>query len=265
MRRHLVAFHVVWLAVAVQAAAEPRLSMLEPSPITDHGGYLDPTWTPDGSEVSFSGLRYRGIYAAPRQGGDVRVVVPPDLGVSGFRHRWLDGPTRLLCPARGDKRANLFGLDGQVSGESPPRDKAFVLDDDLWWRERDGDRRLTWGEDRFFDPWASPDGRWIAVVGLVHGIHLVEVDTGHVVEVGFGTHPSWTPDSTWLLFERTEDDGHRILVSELLAHHPDSGTTVLLTDTRDVLEMHPAVSPDGTSLVFVRGGAIWVGQLVEEP
>jgi len=262
-----VASVILWVAavVAAPASAQPRLSLLQPSPITEDVGYLDPTWTPDGSEVSFSGPRYRGIYAVSHQGGEARVVVPPGLGVSGFRHRWLDGPTRLLCPARGDKRANLFGLHGEVSGGSPPREKAFVLDDDLWWRESDGDRRLTWGEDRFFDPRVSPDGRWIAVVGLVRGIHIVEVDSGHIVEVGSGTHPTWTPDSTWLLFEQSVDDGHRLLGSEVLAHHPDSGTTVPLTETRDALEMHPSVSPDGASLAFVRDGAIWVGHLVEQP
>ena len=265
MRRTLVVFLVVWVAMAAQAGAEPRLALLVPAPITDQTGYLDPAWTPDGREVSFSGLRYRGIYAVPQQGGEIRTVVPPDLGISGFRHRWLEGPTRLLCPARGDKAANVFVPEGQASGGSPPREKAFVLDDDLWWREPEGDNRLTWGEDRFFDPQVSPDGQWVAVVGLADGIHLVEVDSGRIVMLGPGTHPAWTPDSAWLLFERTEDDGHAILGSEILAHQIESGVTVALTDTPEAIEMHPSVSPDGTSLAFVRDGAIWVGPLVEEP
>ena len=72
---------------------------------------------------------------------------------------------------------------------------------------------LTRGEDRFFDPQLAPDGRSVAFVGLATGVHVVELDSGRVRHAGPGTRPTWTPDSRWVIYERTEDDGEDVVGS----------------------------------------------------
>ncbi len=137
--------------------------------------------------------------------------------------------------------------------------------DDVVLRTAAGDERLTRGEDRFFDPQLSPDGHAVVFVGLTTGVHVLRLQDRRLTHPGPGTAPVWTPDSRWVLFERTTDDGARLTGSELIAHRPADDTTVALTDTPGAHERRPAVSPDGTRVAYLRDGAVWVARLVEEP
>lgn len=229
-------------------------------------GFTDPTWSPNGDTVSFSGERYRGLYSVSAAGGEVTVVAS-EHAVSGFRHRWIasdDGPA-ILCPARGDKPAVQVHISTAELRELavPPSAPVFAREDALFVRGLDGDVPLSDGQDRFFDVSLSPTGEHVAAVGLHDGIHVFDLGTGELVAVAEGTHPTWTPDGRWVLFEWTVDDGHRLLVSDLWALSPRDGHAFPLTATPDVLEGQPSVSPDGTSVAYVADGAVFRAQLVE--
>jgi len=242
------------------------LGLGEPLLLTDAGDYTDPAWSPGGSWVSFSGPRYRGLYVVEADGGGQQLLASPDA-VSGFRHRWVDDPPRVLCPARGRHPAIEVLPDGSPMRELRPAEVeapgAAVREDDVFVRLDGRDERLTAGEDRFFEAVVSPGGDHVAAVGLTRGIHLFEVDSGLTLYASAGTHPVWTPDGRWLLFERTEDDGHRLTAGELWAVSVQTGDAVRLTYTPGAIEQHPSVSPDGERVAFVRDGAIWVADLPE--
>jgi len=219
--------------------------------LADAGDYTDPAWSPGGSLVSFSGPGCQGLHAA----------------VSGFRHQWMDDPPRVLCPARGRHPAIEVPTDSTVMRELAPaeveRPRATIQDDDVFVRVGDEDERFTAGEDRFFEAVVSPQGDHVAAVGLATGVHLIDVESGLTVYTGEGTHPAWSPDGRWLLFERTQDDGHQLTASDLWAVSTETGNAVRLTYTPDAIERHPSVSPDGERVAFVRDGAIWVADLLE--
>ena len=234
--------------------------------LVDASDYTDPAWSPGGSLVSFAGPGYRGLYTVETDGGAIRTL-GSEHAVSGFRHRWLDDPPRVICPARGRRPAIEVATDSDAMREVAPSEleppRATLQEEDVFVRIDHEDVRLTAGEDRFFEAIASPSGDKVAAVGLTTGIHLLEVDSGLTVYSAAGTHPSWTPDGRWLLFERTEDDGHQLTGGELWAVAAETGNAVRLTYTPDAIEQHPAVSPDGMRVAFVRDGAIWVADLVE--
>ena len=256
---------LVLLPGAVAVAGDPgetAIELRDAFPLTDAGDYQGPAWSPDGNTVSVSGPRARGLYAVPSMGGEIRTLAGPEQ-IGGYRHRWLDQPARILVPGRGAHPAQeLPATGGDVRERDGWTEPAMARDDDIFLRQPSRDLRLTQGEDRFFDPVLSADGTRVAFVGLATGIHVMDVERREMVHLGTGTRPCWTPDGAWVVFERTADDGHRLESSQLLAYSVARDETVALTDGTAV-DRHPAVSPDGTRLAFIRDGALFVAALAE--
>ena len=242
-----------------EAAATLQLSGVRA--LTGAGGYADPAWSPDGERVSFTSTGFDGLYAMPSSGGNVQTLAEAGE-VSGFRHRW-DGE-RIVVPRRGSRPAvevmPASGLVREIDAAPGPR---FELHrGDVYLGVVSDETRLTQGEDQFFDPVASPDGTKVAIVGLTTGVHVFDLQTRlALAHTGPGTHPAWTPDSRWVLFERTGDDGHERTSGDLWGVRAATGETVQLTDTEAFVELHPSVSPDGTRVAYIRDEAVWVADL----
>lgn len=113
----------------------------------------------------------------------------------------------------------------------------------------------------------SPDGSRVAYsLGPLPSptLFLWEASQGHR-DLGVGAHPVFHPDGL-LIYSRP--DGKRMLGSltsvaraELRAHDLSTHESWNLTDTPDLAEMQPAISPDGGRLAFSdwrRGGAYLV-------
>lgn len=255
----------VSLLAAAAVAGDPgvtELAVAGGAAVTADGGYLEPAWSPDGESISVAGPGSRGLYLVDPTAGEVRTLAEPDEVVA-HRQRWLDGPPRILCPPRGDEPAREVTAEGGASRALPDwTEPVRAHRDDIYLRQPAGDLRLTQGEDRFFDPVLSPDGTRVVFVGLATGIHVMEIASGELTHPGPGTRPAWTPDGRWVVFERTRDDGQRMTSSQLMAHSVHRGETLALTDGSHI-DRHPAVTPDGTRIAFVRDGALWVARLTE--
>lgn len=236
----------------------PAVGVPHPLPETD--GLLDPTWSDDGRLLTATGPRYRGLLVLDPAGNSPPSPLFGD-GASFWRHAWSGtpgDPVRVLERSL-EPGYTLSPPTGQRTLSPPP--VAFTDGDDVFLRTPDGVRRLTTGEDRFFEPVPSPDGTLLAFVGLATGVHLLDPATGRIVHGGPGTHPSWTPDGSWLLFERVTDDGHDVTDGDLWALHQE-GRLVRLT-RGPAIDRHPAVSPDGTRVAFLRDGRVVVADLQE--
>ncbi len=135
--------------------------------------------------------------------------------------------------------------------------------DDIWIRTEAGERRLTQGEDRFYDPVLSPDGRRVVFSGLITGLHVMDLHSGELVHLGPGRWPSWHPSQGWLVFERNHDDGHQLVSADLRLWHSRLDDSLPLTDSPDTLDRAPLFSPDGSQLVWLRDDAVWIARLQE--
>ena len=261
-------FHALLVCLIVGGCSGVALdppTQSEASALTEPGDFTGPAWSEDGTRVSFSGPGYRGLYDVAVDGGEVREIVAPDKR-TWFRHGWQDD--RVVRPVLGQQPGlEVTPHDGvvRVLNANPLAGPRLELRrDDVVWVDGAEERWLTHGEDRFCDPVASLDWSQVAVVGLQTGVHVLDTDTGEALaHAGPGTSPAWHPDGGLLVFERTEDDGYQLTAGDLWALDLDAEQIRPLTATA-AIEQHPAVSPDGTRVAFIRDGAVWVSALGEE-
>ena len=123
---------------------------------------------------------------------------------------------------------------------------AFTQDDRAYVVDRANKLVRVGSGDRFFGAVVSPDGDKVVFQGLTTGLHLYVRSTGTLRHIGPGTAPAWSPDSTRLVYEVTEDDGHEIVASDLYIYEVASDRVAALTTTDRVVERRPSFSPDGS-------------------
>ncbi len=96
----------------------------------------------------------------------------------------------------------------------------------------------------------SPDGQKIAYEVMGGDLYTMNVDGTGITDLGVGYNARWSPDSRYLVYMINADDGHRFLSSDLYISSTDGDENFRLTFTDDQLEMNPAWSGDGKSIVF---------------
>jgi len=221
------------IGLALASPVPGGLSLTELHAVSAAADWGELAWSPAGDGLSAHGQG--GLWLFSLDGGEPLPVLAPPVGPV-FRHRWPGAPA------------------------SEPT--VYAQRDDIWLRVADGDRRLTQGEDHFYDPVLSPDGDRVVFSGLVTGLHIMDIRSGDLTHLGAGRWPTWHPGSDHLVFERNRDDGHALTQAELLMWSPALSAPVTLTASPAHLDRFPTFSPDGSSLAWVRDGAVHVARVV---
>ena len=219
------------------------LKIGEPEPITIHSTYAGALeWAADGKALCLTGPGSLGAFEYNGAAGTL------SASQNGDR----------LCPLESEKY-----LERVVFESADMR----VFHDGLYGGLRIEDA----GVETTVEPagaWGvavSPDGSRIAYcLGRLASPSLFIHDrAGGKTSVGHGAHPSWFPGGRFLVYalpEAEENDfgGRSIVRSELALLDALNGTSERLTDTPDVTEMQPVVSPGGSAVVYSdwRTGAI---------
>ncbi len=220
------------------------------------------TWSPDGSAIVARVARYDG----PRRSDAVKLF---DVGSADARllteyrndmpvlPAWTGDGAHVLLP----QRQSLEVLPAvTTAAKAPSADPVFVIRDDRVATVSPADESvgilLSVPAGRPINLAQSPDGRR-AAFEMVGGNLFVTSTDGSVIDLGRGHRPQWSPDSEWVVYQVTEDDGHVITASDLYASRVDGSATVRLTDTSEAFEMNPSWSPDGSRIAFDDRGVIY--------
>lgn len=232
-----------------------------------HGPFDDrePTWAPDGQRIVFSSDR----------GGSYDIW---EITVSSARIRRLtDGPGNEYTPALAPDGTTLAWIaDGDESG--------------VWVRQGEGRARriVEGGGDDLYSPAWSPDGASVAFVRIGTGISgLWLVDAAGAAEPRrltdddqdvFPFRAAWTPEGSLVY---TADGGVRVrprdggaesevdFSARVTLHRPAyrKGLRSFQEDgprpVRGIVS--PALSPDGSSILFVALGDLWMMEIGSEP
>ncbi|MDQ7065356.1 MAG: hypothetical protein Q9P90_14060 [candidate division KSB1 bacterium] len=105
-------------------------------------------------------------------------------------------------------------------------------------------------EGRYLKAEVSPDGSRVVFEVIGGHLYVMDIENESLVKLGAGENPVWAPNGEWILCMVTEDDGHRILGSDLWAIRADGGQRVNLTQTPERIEMDPTIAPDGSAMAF---------------
>ena len=224
------------------------------------GGYLAPRFAPDGAAVLVSGPKYKGLYLAGLSGGVRQLCADEAAGVDA---RYTASGTIAYRGVRGGVHGEfVIARDGAIRTAGAVQPVAFARDDRMYALDRGGQLMRVGSGDRFFGAVIAPDGDRVAFQGLTTGIYIYTRSTRSLVHVGRGTAPAWSPDSKRLAFERTEDDGHEILASDIYIYDVAAARIAVVTATDRITERRPSFSPDGASIAYDDGeGAVYVGRL----
>jgi Tol biopolymer transport system component len=222
------------------------------------GDFISPRWSPDGMSILLSRPGFSGIYILDPATGEIRKIADDN----GYRAGWTaDG--RIAIP--GESGLTYLNTDGSVAegGANFPSSLAWAENDAVYVAGPDRQPRpVTGTEDKYFNPVTSPDGRYVVYQGLVSGLYIVPTDGSRPPRwIGRGGNPSWMPDSSGVVFDRTTDDGHHLNSGDLLLLDLRNNEISNLTMTDSGINQMPQVSPSGRQIVYETEGQVIVGSL----
>jgi Tol biopolymer transport system component/serine/threonine protein kinase len=228
-----------------------------------------PAWFPDGSALAFVSDRggSSAIWKVAALGGSATLLVPdaespaisPDGRRIAFTRRGPSGDPRVMLATIGavDKTAPLcrenVGQWGQLSPAWSPDGTriAFADHNHLWVASvADGSaRQVTESKGVDSNPVWSSDGRSLlfsSFRGEAFALWRVEVESGRLERLTYGSGPEVEPSvdrrGDKLVFTTHSSDA-RIVVRDLA-----TGVTNSATGYRE--DLHPALSPDGKTVIF---------------
>lgn len=251
-------------AVSIELPAElGRQVRLTDVEVVARGDWADVTLAPTGDRVALSHPGFEGVSVAEVGGGAPRVVA---LGArAGFQPIWrpdgealglrVPGETSTAIPTRA---VDLQGArTAPIVPPSPYRVRvteagAIAL------RSGPAEDIIAPPGDRYFAPQVSEDGRWVAFEGLSTGLYLHETREGRTFHLGAGSHARF--GGRYLVFERTEDDGHEVTAGDLYVVDL-SGEVPAVGRLTDGPEIDQAPSLVGDRVAFLRDDRVVLATL----
>jgi len=105
-------------------------------------------------------------------------------------------------------------------------------------------------DSRFLNTSLSPNRKKVAVEMTNGRIYVMNIDGTNIIDLGYGSHPRWSPTGKQLVYYVSRDDGHRVVDSDLFITNISGTRRLQLTNTKERIEMNPDWSPDGKTIVF---------------
>jgi Tol biopolymer transport system component len=255
LRSSFVVSALVVSALSTNALAE-RLADVR---VVGRGDYLQPQFSPDGSELLVTGPQLRGLAVLSRTGVVRTVTDEPEAGVHAS---WTSSGIHYRAQRAGVRRDLAITPSGATTTIAAATQLAFAKDDRMYVVDRTSKLVKVGSGDRFFGAVIAPDGDKVVFQGLTTGLYLYVRSTGALRYIGPGTAPAWSPDSKRLAYEVTEDDGHTIVASDIYVYTVATDRAEPVTATDALIERRPSFSPTGAEIAFDDNtGGILVGRL----
>lgn len=231
--------------------------------VTPREDFINPIWSPDGLDILVTKSKYRGLYLVSVTGGGMRQL--SDGMGDGYAVSWSLNGSKIIIDKDGNKK--ILDLSGEeiTDDVETPEEMAYSDGADIIIRnpENGEELKITDGGDSYYDPSLSPGGSKVAYEGLTTGLKIKDMETGEVTDIGQGSNAQWTPDGEGLVYQYTQDDGHQIISGDIYYADVNTGEVFNITDTPDIIELNPRISPDGRYIIYEVDGQIFIADLIE--
>ena len=229
--------------------------------------FIAPQWSPDGSKLLVTRPGGHGLATIDVATAAVQILT--DECYSGKRPRW-SSENKIHYSLPGTQTQWVSDLEWVIAldGRKMPllyqekQDISVVSSDNrIWYCRADSKILLSQGDDLYFNPCLSPNGKKVLYQGLRSGIHVCDIDGSNHRYIGAGTHPCWSSDSQKILFDLSHDDGHRITASDIwMVDLSQSSPPINLTNSPSIIAQRPSLSPDERYLAFDAQGEIFISE-----
>ena len=233
--------------------------------VTEAAGYIAPVWSPVGLDIAFTREARNAVFiCGALPGGTARALIN-DAG-SGEDFTWnRDGMSLRVKAADGQYDQVLITGERYPGGSAPER--TFARDEKIYFLRtlRLGESKevqISGPEDRFSSPKLSPDETRVVYRGAETGIYIAATDGSGSISIGPGSNPAWLPDSSGIVYDQQVSDGRSIVDADLWLATADGSIRTNLTNTPGIVELYPAIAPDGERITFSAGGSLYVGKLL---
>jgi len=180
---------------------------------------------------------------------------------------WSYDDSRIYVTVKNKLQAFDTGKRNTALKKAAPQTIAYLKGDELnFYHPITTTSLKKLSDQRVINLTTSPDGSRIAFEMMGGPLCVMNSDARGLVELGDGHRPQWSPDGQHLVYMITQDDGHRIVSSDLCVIKTDGSEKQQLTQTMGSLEMNPCWSPDGNQIAYddAGDGAIYILTLVRE-
>ncbi len=96
----------------------------------------------------------------------------------------------------------------------------------------------------------SPDQRNVVFEVYGGNLHVLNLESGKVTDLGTGNHPAWSPDGKYIVYMIARDDGYRYTSSDIVVTDTERNFFQNLTSDFDQIAMYPSWSPLNDGIVF---------------
>ncbi|MGH7596931.1 MAG: TolB family protein [bacterium] len=208
-------------------------------------------------------FRYNAVKLFDLEKNETRLLTDYRTLMPGLPH-WADADQKVYMYNRNKLEIFNSGLEPAALVKTAVEKQIHFLKED---KIAIGD--ITTGAYKVFEPikgrqclnmTPSPDRKKVAFEIMGGNMYVMNADGTGLTDLGKGHRPQWAPDSEYLVYMITQDDGHKLLASDLYVIRRDGQEKTPLTVTGDKLEMNPSWSADSKKIAFdvMHEGVIYV-------
>jgi Tol biopolymer transport system component len=178
---------------------------------------------------------------------------------------------RIINGTIGKEEIIVENVPANIIIPSPKNDKLVIEDDNgIKIIDIDGKNKknvIKNGENDFAcDAKFSLDGRnvmYANTVGNKGHLFVYVIKSGNITDLGEGINGQWLPDGR-IIYCIASDNGRIITSSDLYTINSDGTDKIKITNTLNLIEIQPTLSPDYNSIVFRddKTGSIYLADLI---